>query len=78
MVSAGNWSHSIGVLLKPINPNGISPKTHIKPFFNGFNGCKLMVCNGISDSFVMVLEFSVMVLLCFFSRVASLFLYNAF
>ncbi len=40
-----------------------------------------MVCNvfnGICDSFVMVLEFSVMVLLFFFSRVTSLFLYNAF
>ncbi len=34
-------------------------------FFNGFNGQKCMVCNvciGICDSFVMVLEFSVMVL----------------
>ncbi len=32
----GNWSPSIGGLLKPINPNGICPKTHYrKPFFNG-------------------------------------------
>ncbi len=36
MVSTGNWSPSIGGLLKPINPNGICPKTHYrKPFFNG-------------------------------------------
>ncbi len=36
----GNWSPSIGGLLKPIHPNGICPKTHYrKPilyvFFNG-------------------------------------------
>ncbi len=32
LVSTGNWSPSIGGLLKPINPNGICPKTHyIKP-----------------------------------------------
>ncbi len=37
-----------------------------------------MVCNGICDLFVMVLEFSVMVLLSFFSRVASMFLYHSF
>ncbi len=40
-VSAGNWSTSIGVLLKPINPNGICPKTHYrKPYFNDY---KLMI-----------------------------------
>ncbi len=42
----------------------------------------LYVCNffnGICDLFVMVLVFYVMFFLCFFfSRVASLFLYNAF
>ncbi len=39
LVSTGNWSPSIGGLLKPINPNGICPKTtRQKPFFNGFNG----------------------------------------
>ncbi len=33
-VSIGNWSPSIGGLLKQINPNGICPKTHYrKPFF---------------------------------------------
>ncbi len=37
-----------------------------------------MVCNAICNVFVMVLEFSVMVLSFFFRRVASLFLYNAF
>ncbi len=38
-VSTGNWSHSIGGLLKPINPNAICPKTHYrKQFFNGFKG----------------------------------------
>ncbi len=37
-----------------------------------------MVCNAIGNVFVMVLEFSVMVLLFVFSSVASLFLYNAF
>ncbi len=26
----GNWSPSIGGLLKPINPNGICPKTHYR------------------------------------------------
>ncbi len=35
----GNWSPYIGGLLKPINLNGICPKTQYrKPFFNGFNG----------------------------------------
>jgi len=35
----GNWSPSFGSFLKPINPNGICPKTHYrKPYFNGFNG----------------------------------------
>ncbi len=34
-VSTGNWSPSIGGLLKPINPNGICPKTYYR---NGFNG----------------------------------------
>ncbi len=30
----GNWSPSIGGLLKPINPDAIYPKTHYrKPFF---------------------------------------------
>ncbi len=34
LVSTGNWSPSIGGLLKPINPNGICPKTHYrKPLF---------------------------------------------
>ncbi len=37
-----------------------------------------MVCNAICNVFVMVLEFSVMVLSFSFRRVASLFLYNAF
>ncbi len=33
VVSTGNWSLSIGGLLKPIHPNGICPKTHYrKPF----------------------------------------------
>ncbi len=33
LVSTGNWSTSIGGLLKPINPTGICPKTHYrKPF----------------------------------------------
>ncbi len=37
----GNWSTSIGVLLKPIQPNGICPKTHYrKPYFNDY---KLMI-----------------------------------
>ncbi len=29
----GNWSPSIGGLLKPINPNGICPKTHYRKTF---------------------------------------------
>ncbi len=30
---------SIAGLLKPLNPNGVCPKTHYMiPFFNGFNG----------------------------------------
>ncbi len=34
-----DWKLWIGGLLKPINPNGICPKTqHRKPFLNGFNG----------------------------------------
>ncbi len=37
MEPAGNWSPSIGGLLKPINPNGICPKTHYrKPFLKWF------------------------------------------
>ncbi len=30
LVSTGNWSPSIGGLLKPINPNGICPKTYYR------------------------------------------------
>ncbi len=57
LVSIGNCS--IGGLLKPITPNRICPKTHYrKPF--------LMVCNDICDSYVMVLEFSLMFLFLFY------------
>ncbi len=49
MGSTGNWLSSIGGLLKPMNPNGICPETHI---FNGFNGYKLMVCNDICDGVI--------------------------
>ncbi len=39
LVFAGNWSPSIGGLLKPIHPNDICPKTHDRTifvcFFNG-------------------------------------------
>ncbi len=37
LISAGNWSPSIGGLLKPIHSNGICPKTHYrKPFLYVF------------------------------------------
>ncbi len=36
------------------------------------------ICNGICDTFVMVLEFSVMVLLFFFLKGYLIVLYNAF
>ncbi len=47
MISTGNWSTSIGGLFKPINPNGICPKTHYrKPHLNGFNDGVRIFCDG--------------------------------
>ncbi len=54
--STGNWSPSIGSLLKPLNPIGICPKTHYrKPFF-------LMVLMIKSWCFVM---FVIVFVVCF-------------
>ncbi len=54
------------------------PKHTTENNFLWFCWLKVDGFNGICDLFAMVLGFSVMVEFVFFSRVSSLFLYNAF